>query len=129
MVVYPRKTRTNAEITAYLTNAVPGLFGRPDPTMMMVLYDKIRPFSAGINVTQVTQGGNLVYVPVSPGDVPSVRTFRFFKKRPLTISYGAGNVVSRSPILYFVTDLAAPGGTSNSILSYSGYTQVSYKDI
>lgn len=118
MVLYPRKHQDSLLITSNLSSTNPGVINRPDPTTLMVLYDKkftLCPSAGGTLLTNI--GGNH----------PCARHFKFkMKKCRYVLNYDNTNAVAVQPIIYFASDVSV---TDTLKVFVTGYTSMSFKDM
>lgn len=107
LIVYPRKSVNTATLLASLTSVSPGLYGRPDPTLMYVIMDKFYELQAPDDAS---------------GGRPSTIRMKIFRKTRYIMNYDfATNNIAREPLLWWITD-------TDQFPLVDGYLNMSFKD-
>lgn len=109
MVLWPRKSVTTSDLTQYLTSGIPGMYGRMDPNLALVLYDK-----------------TALIVPAAANTGSITRNFKFshYCKMWRTQIEDTSGQSTTQPIVYMTSTLGTPNG-----VFINGYMTISYKDL
>ncbi|AJD07488.1 putative capsid protein [Odonata-associated circular virus-2] len=110
LVVWPRKGVSTTSLIGYFTGTNPGIAARPDPKLMLTLYDQ--KFMLAAN----TAGNGLAF-----------KTCRFTKYCKMAKwNYDSNGICDSQPVVYFATDASA---VTTANISIRGYATISYKDV